>query len=203
MISLTSPVEIWAHRVPAGLKLAVLSLATMVLFAIDSPIWQGAALCGAAALVCSGGWRFAAANLHSLRVLWPFLLLLAVWHGATGQVSEGAVVALRLLTALMLANFVTMTSRLSDMVAVVSFLTAPLRKLGLPTRALELSIALVIRFTPAIAQKGAQLSEAWQARSTRRSRWQIVMPLAASALDDAEHVSEALRARGGIAATQK
>ncbi len=202
MISLTSPVEIWAHRVPAGLKLALLSLATMALFALDSLFWQGLALCGGAALVFSGGQRFGAANLGSLKVLWPFLLLLAVWHGVTGQVSEGAIVALRLLTALMLANFVTMTSRLSDMVTVVSFLTAPLRKLGLPTRALELSIALVIRFTPSIAQKGAQLSEAWQARSTRRSRWQIVMPLAASALDDAEHVSEALRARGGVAASQ-
>ena len=49
-----------------------------------------------------------------------------------------------------------------------------------------------------IARQGSLLSEAWRARSPRRTGWQIVMPLAALAIDDAEHVAEALRARGGV-----
>ena len=39
---------------------------------------------------------------------------------------------------------------------------------------------------------------AQSARSTKRSFWRIAVPLALSILDDADHVSEALRARGGI-----
>jgi biotin transport system permease protein len=32
MLTLTSPVETWAHRLPAGLKLAALAVATTGLF---------------------------------------------------------------------------------------------------------------------------------------------------------------------------
>ena len=39
---------------------------------------------------------------------------------------------------------------------------------------------------------------AQSARSTKRSFWRISVPLAISVLDDADHVSEALRAKGGI-----
>lgn len=198
MISLTSPVESWAHHVPAGVKLVALSASTVALFALQDPAWLGLTLVGVAALVLSAGWRFALSAMRSLRILGPFLLLITVWHIVTGKFEAGLVVALRLLTALSLANFVTMTTRLTDMVAVASILLAPLRRLGLTTRAFELSIALVIRFTPAIAQKGAHLAEAWRARAVRRVGWQIVMPLAAIALDDADQVAEALRARGGV-----
>ncbi len=198
MISLTSPVRTWAHAVPAGVKLVALSLATVGLFALKSPAFLGLALAGVALLVLTGGLRFARASVGALRMLVPFLALIALWHAVTGQLAEGIAVALRLLAALALANFVTMTTRLSDMVAVAAVLLAPFRRLGLPTRALELSVALVVRFTPEIARKGGLLGQAWRARSRRRTGWQIVMPLAALAIDDAEHVAEALRARGGL-----
>lgn len=203
MISLTSPVETWAHGVPAGVKLAALSLATAGLFALDDPLTLGAAALAAAALTLSGGVVFARAALRALRILLPFLALIAVWHGLSGQPTAGLVIALRLLAALALANFVTMTTRLSDMVAVASVLLAPLRRFGLPTRALELSVALVVRFTPAIARKGGLLAEAWRARSPKRPGWQTIVPLAALAIDDAEHVAEALRARGGVETPEK
>lgn len=202
MISLTSPVETWAHRVPAGVKLAALSLATAGLFALQSPVALALALAGVAGLVLTGGLTFARAAARALKILLPFLLLIAVWHGVTGQIEAGMAVALRLLSALALANFVTMTTRLSDMVAVAALLLSPFRRLGLSTRALELSVALVVRFTPSIARKGGLLAEAWRARSARRTGWQIIMPLAATALDDADHVAEALRARGGLETTQ-
>lgn len=198
MISLTSPTETWAHRVPAWAKLAGLSVATVALFALDDPVGLAVAGLAVAGLYATGGLRFAAAGFAGIRMLWPFLLLIAVWHGLTGQIEAGFTVALRLLAALALANFVTMTTRLGDMVAVASFLLAPFRQFGLSTRALELSIALVVRFTPAVAQKGRLLGEAWRARSPRRVGWQIVIPMAAAAIDDAEHVADALKARGGL-----
>ena len=91
-----------------------------------------------------------------------------------------------------------MTTRLSDMIAVIRLLLAPLRRVGLSTGALEIAIALVIRFVPVLAQKGGNLAEAWRARSPRRAGWRIVAPLALMALDDAEHVAESPRARGGV-----
>lgn len=198
MISLTSPVETWAHRLPAGTKLLILSALTVALFLADRPWMLGVGLLAIAALYLSAGAVFLRQGLRHLRMLWPFLLLIAVWHGLTGQVQAGLIIALRLLAALSLANFVTMTTRLTDMIAVLTWLLAPLRRIGLSTRAVTLAIAMVLRFTPMLVENGNRLSMAWRARSHRRPNWRIVMPMAALALDDADHVAEALRARGGI-----
>lgn len=197
MISLASPVETWAHRIPARIKLVALSVLTGVLFLLD-PAGLAVALGTVAALYLTAGMTFAAQGLRHLRMLWPFLLLIAVWHGVTGQAQAGIAIALRLLAALALANFVTMTTRLTDMVAVLTWLLTPLRRVGLSTRAVELAIAMVLRFTPMLVENGSRLAMSWRARSRRRPGWRIVMPMAALALDDADHVAEALRARGGI-----
>ncbi|SIO05131.1 CbiQ family ECF transporter T component [Vannielia litorea] len=199
MISLTSPVETVYHRCPAGLKLGLLCLATTGLFLLASLAGQLASLAGVAALYALPGARFARAGLAALRPVALFAALIAVWHIAVGTLEEGAVIVLRLVSAVALANLVTMTTRLADMLAVLHGLTAPLRWVGLRTRPLELAISLVIRFIPVLSEKGAALAESYRARSgRRRAGWRIAAPLAGLALDDAERVAEALRARGGL-----
>lgn len=198
MISLTSPVEIWAHRIPAGWKLGCLSVATLVLFSMQSAAYQACGLVLTLVLYFSGGRIFALNGLRALRILWPFFLVIAVWHLFEGTHEKGLTIALRLSTAVALANFVTLTSRLTDMIDVAAWILRPLRWIGLRTRALEIAIALVIRFAPHLGQRGMQLIEAWRARSARRPSWRITLPLTLLALDDADHVAEALRARGGI-----
>ncbi|MTE00012.1 energy-coupling factor transporter transmembrane protein EcfT [Paracoccus sp. YIM 132242] len=198
MISLISPVETWAHRIPAGAKLLALSALTVALFLTDRPAVLAAATLAVIALYLSAGTAFLRQGARHLRMLWPFLLLIALWHGLTGQAQAGIVIALRLLAALALANFVTMTTRLTDMIAVLTWVLSPLRRLGLPTRAVTLAIAMVLRFTPMLVENGQRLALSWRARSPRRPGWRIVVPMAALALDDADHVAEALRARGGI-----
>jgi len=70
-------------------------------------------------------------------------------------------------------------------------------KLGVNTRPIEIAVALVVRYTPVLIVKGGMLVEAWRARSTRKSNWRVVFPLCLVAVDDAERVAEALKARGG------
>ncbi|MGJ8626134.1 MAG: energy-coupling factor transporter transmembrane component T family protein [Sulfitobacter sp.] len=198
MISLTSPVETWAHRWPAGLKLGLLCIATMVLFSVQSLPWH-AVFCGIALMFYAlPGQRFLISGLRRLSVLWPFVLLIVVWHFALSDLPEGLLIVLRMITAVALANLVTMTTRLSDMMGVVRWLTAPLRVFGVKTERIELAIALVVRFTPVLAVKGQLLAMAWRARAVRRVGWRIITPFAVLAIDDAEHVAEALRARGGV-----
>ncbi len=198
MISLTSPVETRAHSWPAGLKLGHLCAATVVLFAVNALGWHLAFLAGMATLYALPGRAFLRAGMGRLKVLWPFVLLILVWHVITGSMILGLVIVLRMVTAVGLANLVTMTTRLSDMMRVVHWLTTPLRRLGINTRGIEVAMAMVVRFTPVLADKGSQLAQSWRARSRRRVGWRIVMPLTVLAIDDAEHVAEALKARGGI-----
>lgn len=199
MISLTSPVETRAHRWPAGAKLGALCAATMALFAMQSLTGHILTLAACLALYAAPGRLFFWAGLRRLWILWPFVGLIAVWHLITGAPQDGAVIALRMLSAVGLANLVTMTTALSDMIAVIRWLATPLRRAGLSTRALELAIALMIRFTPVLVEKGTHLGRAWRARSRKGVTWRIVMPFTLLAIDDAEHVADALKARGGLA----
>ena len=197
MLTLTSPVEIWAHRLAAGPKLAAMALATTGLFALNTPLPLALAGLGTMLLYATGGLRFASIGLALLRPLWPFVLIVGLWHLYTDERQAGAVVLLRMGTAVALANFVTMTTRLSDMLAVFQQLLRPLQPLGLSPQRVALAMALVIRFIPVMLDRLAQISESWRARSPRRPRWRVLVPATLAALDDADRVAEALRARGG------
>ena len=199
MISLTSPVRTWAHDWPAGAKLAGLAAVTTTLFLLPGLAAQAVALLAVLALYALPGPAFLAHGLQQLRVLWPFAALLLVWHAVSGLWSEGLRLALRMTAAVALANLVTMTTTLSDLTDVVHRLFRPLRRIGLPVGLLQAGIPLVIRFTPVLIAKGRMLHQAWRARSPRRANWRIVLPMALLALDDADHLAEALRARGGLA----
>lgn len=198
MISLTSPVKTAAHNWPAGLKLALLCLATVVLFTLENLIGQLLALALNFALYALPGRRFLSSGLRRLWMLWPFVAIIVIWHALVSDLTNGLIIVLRMITAVGLANLVTMTTNLSDMIGVVRWLLTPLRRFGINTGGVEMAMALVIRFTPVLALKGRALSMAWRARSPRRVGWQIITPFAVLAIDDAEHVAEALRARGGI-----
>lgn len=197
MLTLTSPVEIWAHRLPAGLKLAIMALATTGLFALQAPLPLALSAIATALLYATGGLRFLWAGLRLVWPLWPFVLVVGLWHLWTWDIAAGTSVLLRMLTAVALANFVTMTTRLSDMVFVFQWLAKPLAALGLSPRRLALAVALTIRFIPVMLDRLAQISQCWRARSPRRPRWRVLVPATLAALDDADRVAEALRARGG------
>jgi biotin transport system permease protein len=196
MLTLTSPVETWAHRRPAALKLAALAVATTGLFLMNAPAPLAGALGATAALYLTGGGQFARAGLRQLMPLWPFVGIVGMWHLWTGDVTGGAVILLRMVTAVALANFATMTTRLSDMLAVFERLARPLSPI-LPPRRLALAFALVIRFIPVMLDRMGQIRQSWTARSPRPPRWRVMVPATLAALDDADRVAEALRARGG------
>jgi biotin transport system permease protein len=198
MLTLTSAIETPLHRLPAGAKMAALCLVTLGLFALSAPLSLTLALGAVAGLYLTGGAGFAAEGLRMLRPLWPFIAVVAVWHLWLDDPAGGAVVILRMLAAVAAANLVTLTSRLSDMLAVLERLFAPLARLGLPPRTLALAVALVIRFLPVLIERQGRIAEAWRARAARRPGWRILLPATLAALDDADRVAEALRARGGI-----
>ena len=198
MLTLTSPVETPLHHWPAGAKLLLVAAGTMMIFAL--PDWRWGL--GALALIAAGylalGQDFARTGLRHLRPLWPFLLVLAVWHLWLQEPGRGVLLASRMFAAVALANLVTMTTRLDAMMAVIQRLLTPLARFGLRPEVVALSIALVIRFVPVLLDKAAQLRQSWRARSPKTPAASIILPLAVLALDDADHVAEALRARGGL-----
>ena len=198
MISLTSPVRTRAHGWPAGPKLLALCVATVALFHVESMWAQLAVLAAVLLAYLAPGPVFFRAGMSRLTILWPFVVVVGLWHLIARDALAGAVIVLRMVSVVGLANLVTMTTRLTEMTDLVHRLLAPLRRLGMRADAVELAMALVIRATPELLGKAGHLIGAWRARTHRRPSWRIVMPFTLLAIDDAEHLAEALRARGAL-----
>ncbi len=198
MLALTYSPQTRLHAVPAPIKLTALCAITTALFIIPTG-WAIMILGGAAlALYAAMGIAFLRAGLRTLYGLWPFVVVLGLWHGWQGDWDSGILIIARLVTAVAFANLVTMTTPLQDMIACLVRLLRPFRRLGLSPNAVSLAIAMMIRFIPVFLSRAEQLKMAYRARSHRSGRWAVIFPLALGMLDDADTVSEALRARGGI-----
>lgn len=198
MLSLTSENRTFYHSIPAGLKLLILLVASVLLFIFPDAKIQFVTFGIAVFLFIIGGFSFFLQGLKHLIRIWPVVLCIGLWHLWSQDYETGAALILRLATVIALANLVTMTTPLTEMISVLHWLTSPLRRLGMSTRPGEIAVAMVIRFIPVLSEKSDAIRESWCARSARRAGWQIVTPIALVAIDDAEQVSEALRARGGL-----
>ncbi|SOB94436.1 energy-coupling factor transporter transmembrane component T family protein [Rhodobacter maris] len=199
MLSLALARRSWAHRLPASVKFAVLAVLMVALMRIGSLPGQIAGLALALGLTLSLGIGAARIAARALRpVLWIVAVIL-VWHLWADEARQGLAFGLRVVTMVGLANFVTLTTPLPEIIALIEWLAQPLARFGLAPRLPALAVGLVLRFIPELRARHAAMAEAWRARSARRPGAKIVAPLAFSLLDDADHLAEALRARGGIA----
>ncbi|MDG2403666.1 MAG: energy-coupling factor transporter transmembrane component T [Paracoccaceae bacterium] len=198
MLSLTSPIKTGFHSVPTGPKFALLMIASILLFINNNIVFQLLVSNVVLGLYLWPGTVFFSAGLKMLWPLWPFVLIVFLWHLFTKDMIAGVVIVLRMFSAVALANLVTMTSRMDDLIGLVTWAATPFRRAGLNPRILALSIALFIRFLPVFIERGGLLVESWHSRSIKRTSWRVVVPMALLALDDAETVAEALRARGGV-----
>lgn len=198
MISLISEISTPYHRWAAGPKLLALSLFTLAIFFVDGIVPSTGIVVAVAIAYLVCGLRFARQGLRMLRPMLYFVVIILGWHWATDSIIEGAVIVLRLLAAVAAANLVTMTTRLEDILDIIQRILGRLWVPEQARRRFAMAIALVIRFTPVLVQKGGHLVEAWRARTVKRPGWRLVLPMALLAVDDAEQTAEALKARGGL-----
>jgi biotin transport system permease protein len=196
MLSLYVPGTTPVHRAPAGLKLAVLALLGLALFATARLVLVAAAL----VLVLAVGllWaRLPSMVLTSqVRAVWIWLVALFGFHLLVTGPLVGAVAVLRLLTLVLAAAVVTATTRMTALVAVIEWLTSPLRVFGVRPARIGLVIAMTLRFIPLVSDRAARIREAQAARGAHRMRPAMVVPLLVQVLRMATTVGEALDARG-------
>jgi biotin transport system permease protein len=187
--------QTWLHRVPAGVKLAGLALLSVLLL----PVGDCRILAGVLAMIAMVYAGFGRAGMARLKLLRPLLPLLVVVGGVqipSGGWNAGAVVTMRLLTMLLLADLVSMTTTMSALMEVLAPVLRLLRPFGVNPRKMALAMALVLRFVPVLMTRWRAREEAWKARSHRRIPPRLVAAFVADILQLAGHVAEALDARG-------
>jgi biotin transport system permease protein len=186
----------WAHRLSAGLKLLAIAAASLLLLRYTSFWVLLPALAGVLLCYASLG-RDGLAQLKVLRAMSLLLAALLALHWVSGSLLEGVTIILRLAIMILAANFVSVTTRMDDMLNAVQPLFKPLEFFGFSPRKPALGVALVLRFAPYMLVVFAQLREAWQARTGTRNSWRLLAPFAIQSLSMSDHVAEALKARGG------
>ncbi|MDX5594848.1 energy-coupling factor transporter transmembrane protein EcfT [Pseudovibrio sp. SPO723] len=196
MVSLYISGPSWAHRLPASVKLVFLCLITLLLFPLDQ-WWQQAI--GLAAVLGFYG-SLGKKGLKALKVLKNLLWMLSfifLIHLAFTSWEDGIVISLRLVTLVLLANFLSITTKMDDLMDAIEPLFRPLSVFGVTSKKIALAVALVIRFVPMLMAVFMSLQEAYRARTGKGSSMRLLAPFVIHALKLADEVAEALTARGG------
>lgn len=197
MMSLYLAETTWLHHLSARLKLGILALTTLVLMPFSSLVLWSSALVVCGVLYWSLG-RAAIVQLKAYRpLLWMFALLFLIqWWVASWQ--AGLLIVLRMSSLILLANVVTITSKMDDITEVFLWLMTPLAKLGLNTQHLAFAMSLTIRFIPILVSLADALLDAWRTRGGGRHYWRIIAPMVIQSLLFSTHVTDAINARGGL-----
>jgi biotin transport system permease protein len=203
VLSLALPQRTWAHRLPAAVKFVLLAAAMVGLMRLGTVWGQALALAAVAGLTLSLGRGAARQAVLALRPLVWIVAVILLWEIWAGEIRLALLFALRVLAMVGLANFVTLTTPLPEIVALIETLAQPLARFGLSPRVPAIAVALVIRFVPVLRARHDTLAAAWAARSARKPRLKLLAPLTFSLLDDADHLADAIRARGGLAQPRK
>ena len=195
MIGALSARQTVYHRVPAAAKLVTLCVFCTALGVMDAPAasWAGLGLVGLLALV-PGSWffRLILGDLKSASLIAGFIV---AFQWLAGHLALGLSVAGTLLACIAAAMVCSRTTSPAETQGVVDRGLARLRVGPTARRRMSLSVALTLRFIPALSARADHLAEAYRTRSPRRLSWRIVPPLALGALDEADQAAEALRAR--------
>jgi biotin transport system permease protein len=195
MLTLTLPIETALHRLPAASKLAAIAALGILLGLTSQPVALAAVFAGLWLAYLPLGRAEASRLPRRLWPLWPFVLVIGGWHLVRGTPETGLVVVLRMLTMFGAATLLLLTTRFDALLAAFSALLRPFARLGVPVNRIALALAMAVRFIPVLSQRASDLSQAWRARSARKARHRLLVPLAIAALDEADHAAEALRAR--------
>ena len=185
----------WAHRLPAGAKVVGLVVVTVAALLITSP-WVALGLLALAlvALLSTG------VSLRTLVGPLRFVAIAALVLGAIMWWQQGAAAATitvgRLLSLVLLAWTVSLTTRVSDMLRTLQRGLRPLRRIGVNPDVIGLTIALAVRSVPLLM---ATVETAQQARRARGRGWSMTalgVPVVVRSARVAEELGDALIARG-------
>lgn len=195
MIQLYRPGDSILHRLPAGVKLAVLAVAAIAVSVYPHSAWSiGSTLVVVNALYFAGGFSVRVLAREWWRLRWLVLVLAAALAIFVSPL-HAWVNSARVVSILLLAGLLTLTTKMGDLLDVLQRVLRPLRRLGVDADAVAMTISLTITMIPVVAGFAARVRDAQTARGVRLGV-RTVLPLLVMTLRHADDVGDALSARG-------
>lgn len=183
------------HRLPAGVKLIALAVLSVFILPIGDPLVLAFVL-AAVLLVYASFGRRGVLRILEWRSIVPLLVLIFVLQVWAASLSVAVASVLRIAVMVLIADLVTLSTRLQDMMDAIAVPLKPLARFGVDPERLSLAVALVLRFVPVLLESWRGREEAWRARSPRRPGLVLIGAFFSGALSTADQVAEALDARG-------
>lgn len=194
MIALYVPGNSAVHRLPVGLKLLACLLGSIAL-TIMHPPWLSAT----SLLLIGGLYVLArlplAVALSPLRPLLPILGVIFIAQIALAGWMPAATATLRIISLVLLASLVTLTSPLTEVIDAVTRAARPLGRFGISAPKLGLAVALTMRFIPAFAKDWRDIEDARAARGAIGAGFLGVGPLILRILCMTNALGEAIASR--------
>jgi biotin transport system permease protein len=194
MIGVFHPGTTLVHRTPALAKLGLLAVVVTIVALQDSLVWLGAASALVLGLFIFArvplvlAWRQVVPILWVLAFAVPVQVIFGGWEAA-------AVMAVRLVLAVALASVYTLTTPVTATLDAMQSLLRPFRR-WIDADRVGLALALTIRCVPLLADLVREVLDARKARGAEGSLLALAVPVIVRALRTAEHLGEALTARG-------
>ncbi|WP_312179811.1 energy-coupling factor transporter transmembrane protein EcfT [Arthrobacter sp.] len=182
------------HRAPLALKAAavvVVSVLTLVLASL--PATAVTALLVSAAYAAAGLLREV---LRPLAVMWPVLLLIAVFQLWSAGTEAALVTAGNILVCVSVARLLILTVPVPELLDGVVSLVRPLKVVGADPERFGLALALMVRSLPYLLGSAADVRDSAKARGLERSLRAQAVPVVIRAVAYAQQTGEALAARG-------
>lgn len=195
MIQLYRPGASLLHRAPVWLKLALLAAVALVLSLLaQDAVSIGVALLGVGGLYLLAGFSSRVIGVELWRIRWLILVLgvaLTVFVSPlSAWISTG-----RVITLLLLASLLTLTTRMADLLDALHRMLRPFRRIGVDADAVAMTLSLTLTMIPVVAGFADRVRDAQRARGVRLGV-RAVVPLLVLALRHADDVGDALAARG-------
>jgi len=193
MISFYHPANSLLHRLAAGYKILGLLLLGTVLFQISDlrVVFATVIIVGILYFIAKIPLKLAVEQLK------PALYLLLVLFAAQylmNSLELAIFVVLRFAALIMAAGLVTLTTKVSEMVAAIETALSIFSR-WVAVEKVSLAISLTIRFIPVIAAITVEVKEAQRVRGMERNIFAVAMPVVIRTLKMATDVAEALDAR--------
>lgn len=196
MVGLYSEHRSWLHGIGAGWKLGTLLVLGTGIFWLSSPVWLGVA-CGLAMLLCLSLGRAMAQGMRMVRALLIASALVLGFHALFGEPMVGVVSVLRMASATLLGIALTLSTRSTDMQAVLERVLQPLQRLGVRTERFALGMALMLRFIEHFFVVWSRLDDAHRLRTGKPGGLRLLAPLTIQMLQTARRVADTLDVRLG------
>lgn len=183
------------HELSPAAKLGLLALLSTGLFLLDTPgVMVLAALATLALYPFSAlPLRLAGEQLRPVAVLGAIIIVV---QGLIGGIESAVLVGARLITLVLLAGLVTLTTRTSAMIDTLERALRPLAGWGLNPKKVALALSLAVRFIPMIAQIVAEVREAQRVRGLEHNLLALAIPTLIRTLRLTDEVADAIEARG-------